>query len=328
MNAIDPATSPDGASWLKPSVEATGLARYISTIRERKWLILATVLVTTLAALAYVLTAPKVYKAETDLLVTPIASDDTTYAGLGLIQASSDPTRDVETASKLVTTVDVARRVKIQLHDGRTPTQLLQKISVAPVATSNIVAVTAQAPTPGKAKRLADAFATQAVALRTSQFHTAIDAKIGSLQAQMGRNPGNTALVDPNSLPAQLARLQTARTGPDPTVRVQTLAEAPNSPSSPKTKLSLAAGILAGLVLGVGGAFALQVLDPRLRREEQLRRLYSLPILARIPKDSRAHGAGALAPEMLSPSTIEAYRTLRATLAASRGRDVGATSIL
>jgi receptor protein-tyrosine kinase len=70
------------------------------------------------------------------------------------------------------------------------------------------------------------------------------------------------------------------------------------------------------------------VLDPRLRREEQLRRLYGLPILARIPKDSRAHGAGALAPEMLSPSTIEAYRTLRATLAASRGRDVGATSIL
>jgi receptor protein-tyrosine kinase len=70
------------------------------------------------------------------------------------------------------------------------------------------------------------------------------------------------------------------------------------------------------------------VLDPRLRREEQLRRLYGLPILARIPKDSRAHGGGALAPEMLSPSTIEAYRTLRATLAASRGREQGSASIL
>src|SRR2546421_9161813 len=209
MNAIDPANSPDGASWLKPSVEATGLARYISTMRERKWLILATVLVTTLAALAYVVTAPKVYKAETDLLVTPIASDDTTYAGLGLIQASSDPTRDVETASKLVTTVDVGRRVKGQLHDSRTPTQLLQKISVAPVATSNIVAVTAEASTPDKAKALADGFATQAVALRTAQIHSAIDAKIASLQAQVGRNPGNAALIDPNSLPAQLARLQT-----------------------------------------------------------------------------------------------------------------------
>jgi receptor protein-tyrosine kinase len=70
------------------------------------------------------------------------------------------------------------------------------------------------------------------------------------------------------------------------------------------------------------------VLDPRLRREEQLRRLYGLPILARIPKDARAHGAGALAPESLSPSTIEAYRTLRATLAASRGHEMGSTSIL
>jgi polysaccharide biosynthesis transport protein len=64
-----------------------------------------------------------------------------------------------------------------------------------------------------------------------------------------------------------------------------------------------------------------------LRREEQLRRLYGLPILARIPKDAKAHGGGALAPESLSPSTIEAYRTLRATLSASR-RSVGSTSVL
>src|SRR5205814_3489363 len=112
MNAIPP--TPD-ASWLNPSAEQQGLARYVSTLRERKWLIALTVLVTTLAAVAYVVTASKVYKAEADLLITPVANDDPTLSGLGLISASSDPTRDVETASKLVTSTTVAKRAKAKL---------------------------------------------------------------------------------------------------------------------------------------------------------------------------------------------------------------------
>src|SRR3954452_2967011 len=148
------------------------------------------------------------------------------------------------------------------------------------------------------------------------------------MKAQVKSQPTAAELADPTSLASQLSRLELLRTGPDPTIRVETLADPPSSPSSPKKKLSVIAGIVAELVLGIGGAFALQVLDPRLRREEQLRRLYGLPILARIPQDQRAHGSGALAPESLSPSTIEAYRTLRATLSASRGQETGATSVL
>ena len=152
MNATEP--SPD-ASWLNPSMEEQGLARYVSTLRERKWLIALTVLVTTLAAVAYVLTANKVYNAEADLLITPISNSDPTLAGLGLISTSSDPTRDVETASKLVTSTTVAKRVKAKLHDSRTAEQLLGTVSVAPVATSNIVAVTAEGGSPKEAQQLA-----------------------------------------------------------------------------------------------------------------------------------------------------------------------------
>src|SRR3954468_13268232 len=325
MNAIPP--TPD-SSWLNPSAEQQGLARYVSTLRERKWLIVLTVLITTLAAVVYVLTASKVYNAEADLLITPVGNSDTTLSGLGLITSSSDPTRDVETASKLVTSTIVAKRVKAKLHDGRSAEQLLEKVSVAPVATSNVVAVTAEGGSPKEAPALANAFAQESVANRTDNFHAEIDKRIASIKPQVKGTPSAAELADPTSPASQLSRLELLRSGDDPTIRVETLADAPASPSAPKKKLSIIARGVAGLVLGIGGAFALQVLDPRLRREEQLRRLYGLPILARIPKDTRAHGAGALAPEMLSPSTIEAYRTLRATLAASRGRDVGATSIL
>jgi capsular exopolysaccharide synthesis family protein len=329
MNYLEPTPTP-AAAWLKPSVEEQGLQRYVATIRERKWLILGTVLLTTLAAIAYVVVTNKAYKAEATLLVTPVPSDDPTLSALPLIRQSSDPTRDVETAARLVSSPNVAKAVKTDLRDSRTTSQILDDVQVEPVAQSNVVSVSAEGRTPAKAQTLANSFTRQAVQQRTNDFHAQLDEQINNLRSRLNSLPAaerNTA--DPNSVGAQLAHLETLRGGPDPTLRVESLADRPSSPVRPKPKLSIAAGIIAGLVLGIGGAFALQVLDPRLRREEQLRGLYGLPILARIPKDSKAHAAGALAPEQLSPGTIEAYRTLRATLAASRaGAGNVSTSIL
>src|SRR3954468_23302113 len=204
MNATEP---PPDASWRNPSVEQQGLARYVSTLRERKWLIALTVLVTTLAAVIYVLTAPKVYNAEADLLITPIGGSDPTLSGLGLISSSSDPTRDVETASKLVTSTTVAKRVKVRLKDSRSAEQLLGKVSVAPVATSNIVAVTADGGSPKEAQQLANAFAQQAVPNRTESFHKQLDLRIDALKPQVKSQPSAASLADPTSLASQLSRL-------------------------------------------------------------------------------------------------------------------------
>src|SRR3954469_25608447 len=142
MNYLE--SSSGNGAWLKPAVEETSLQRYVQTLRERKWLILAAVLLTTLAAGGYVATADKVYKAEADLLVTPVPGDDPTLTGLGLIHDSSDPTRDVATAARLVTNPAVARLVKNELKDPRTPSELTKSVEVAPVAESNIVAITAE----------------------------------------------------------------------------------------------------------------------------------------------------------------------------------------
>jgi succinoglycan biosynthesis transport protein ExoP len=320
-----PESPASSAAWLRPTVEESALQRYVQTLRERKWLILGVTLITTLLAAAYVATADKVYKAETDLLVTPIQPGDAALSGLGLIQASNDPTRDVETASRLVTNIDVARRVKQDTRDPRSARALLTQIEVAPIAQSNIIAITAQAGTGADAAKLANAFGQAAVEERTDQFHRALDSAIADLRTRVRQNPSApSSATDPTSLASQLSRLEALRGAPDPTMRVEAQADVPTDPVSPKPKLSIAAGIIAGLILGIGGAFALRVLDPRLRREDQLRSLYGLPVLARIPRDSKGHGDGALAPEMLSPATIEAYRTLRATLAASRRQ--GATS--
>ena len=137
-------------------------------------------------------------------------------------------------------------------------------------------------------------------------------------EAAGARSAPPAGVGDPVAIRAALASLETLRTASDPSLSVETKADVPSSPSSPRPALSIAGGLLAGLVLGIGGAFVSQALDQRLRREEQLRRLYRLPILARIPLRPRSRTHRALGPLALSPATSEAYRTLRGTLAVSR----------
>jgi succinoglycan biosynthesis transport protein ExoP len=314
------------AAWLIPEGQQQGLRRYVEILRERFWLILAAVAAATLAAGLYVTLADDVYKARSQLLVTPVASDDTILTGLGLIRDSNDPTRDVETAAKLVTTTDVAARVRRKLDLNRSSRSLLEDVKADPVAQSNIVAITAEGSSPRLARSLANSFGDALVEDRTEQFHAQLDKAVRNLRARIRSVPAEQLGSGPESLPNQLARLDALRGGNDPTVRVETRATLPDSPSWPKTKLSLLAGLIAGLILGTGGAFALEALDPRLRREEQLRSLYRLPVLARIPEDKRR--PHPLAPNHLSPATAEAFRTLRATLAASHNREGGSHSVL
>jgi capsular exopolysaccharide synthesis family protein len=305
------------ADWLRPRVEQQGLQRYVNTIRERIRLIIAVTVLTTLAAVAYLAVAPKVYEARSELLVTPVPSDDPALSGLPIIRQSSDPTRDVETAARLIANRQVAERVRKDVPDA--PTPLLDNVTAEPVAQSNLVAVTARAESGRAAQLTANGFAEHAIELQTDKLHAALDKSIENLEARV-EALGADDEAQPSgelSLRQQLTRLQTLRGQEDPTLSIQSRAAEPNAPASPKKKLTLIAGVLAGLILGIGGAFALQVLDPRLRREEQLRALYGLPVLGRIPKEGKG-GNTALAPERLSPSTLEAYRTLRATLAASR----------
>jgi capsular exopolysaccharide synthesis family protein len=331
-----------GAGWRRPQAESSGLERYFRVLRERAGLIALVTLVTTLMAAAYLLAATEQYKAEADLLVIPASRDDTSLNGLPLIRESSDPTRDVETAAKLVTTRNVAKRVKDQLGLGQSDDSLLSQVSAVPVAQSNVVSVTAQADSPDLARDIANGFAEGVVAQRSSVVKAAAQKQIDGLQSQLQKAEDegqNTA-----ELQANIAELQGVVESGDPTMSVETRADAPSSPFSPRPTLTIAAGIFAGLVLGIGGAFAMSALDPRLRREEQLRELYSLPILARVPKEKRAPtftlgkrrlGIGprererrALPPGELSAATLESFRTLRTMLAAQRREDGNSRSIL
>jgi succinoglycan biosynthesis transport protein ExoP len=335
-------TSAPWAPWRRPQLETSGFERYLHTLRERLPLIAAVTLLTTLVAALYLVVAEDKYRAEADLLVAPATQDATALAGLPVIHESSDPTRDVETVSRLVKNRDVAARVKRGLRLDESVGALENAVTAEPVAQSNIVSVRAEAGSPTLARDLANGFAIEAVAERSKELRREINLVIPRLREQIAA--AEQRGEDTQELSTQLVQLEgLLRTG-DPTLRVATRANAPSSPFAPRPTLTLAAGLLAGLILGIGGAFAMNALDPRLRREEQLRELYSLPILARVPKEKRARafspgprrwGFGppekhrrALPPGELSPTTIESFRTLRTMLAAHRGAASDSRSIL
>jgi capsular exopolysaccharide synthesis family protein len=315
--------TPTAADWLQPVPEQQGLKRYVETLQERIWIIAGCVLVAIAIAVGYLLTTDKVYEAQADLLITPIPTENATLVSLGLLRESNDPAREVDTASQLVTTHAVAERVSDELGGNRSPDDLLEDVEAQPVAQSNIVAVTAEGGSPTEAKELANAFAEQAIAQRTDELHRRIDAVLPRLQSQVEALPASDLTAQ--SLADEVAQLESLRAGNDPTMTLETPATEPSGPTSPKVVLTLVGAALLGLVLGAGATFALRVLDPRLRREEQLGQIFRLPVLARIPREPD-RGEGPLTREKVTAPTIEAYRTLRTTLTAGHG--TGSRSIL
>ena len=86
--------------------------------------------------------------------------------------------------------------------------------------------------------------------------------------------------------------------------------------------LSIAIAFVASLLLGLGLALALELVNPRVNREEELLLDQRLPILARVPRMPRRVIRRYLTGRAPLPGGVrEAYRTLRARL--TSGRDGG-----
>jgi capsular exopolysaccharide synthesis family protein len=313
----DPRRTGPGEDWLRPRADTRGAVRYLDTIRERWPLIVAMTLVAFAVALAYVATTPKRYRAEADILVTPVSGNEAATAGLGLITESNDPTQTVSTAARLIDTPGVAELTRARLRISGSAHALLQDVSAEPIAQSSLVAVQAERGSPYDAARIANVFAKSAVELGTINLHQAIAAQLPPLEQQELSLPA-AERTGPGTLGERIATLRSLKSAADPTLRVASAATLPSSPASPKKKLALAAGLVGGLIVGLGAAFASQALDPRLRREEQLRELFRLPILTHVPRVERVPD-GPLTPARLTPAATEAYRTLRATVAATAG---------
>jgi len=318
------------------------LQRYLEVLKDRRVPALVAVTGCLLAAFAVLLLRPPVYEAEVDILVNPVSSSDPIFATSGVVRESVTGTRDVETVARLIVNARVMRALPAEIRRGRSVRELLALVRAQPVAESTVVAVTARGASPREASDLANAVARTFKALRDADIRARARAQIARLTA----NPPPPGSSDAVARATQLATLRTLAAGGDPSVQIEDLANPVDAVRIwPRPLLTLVAATIAGGFLAVAVAFLFETLDNRIRREEHVRDLSSLPIIARVPLNrpdepararsafrrarARPHGGehAPLPPSALSPVTVEAFRLLRATLS-GLGRNTRATGPL
>jgi capsular exopolysaccharide synthesis family protein len=107
----------------------------------------------------------------------------------------------------------------------------------------------------------------------------------------------------------------TPATGTDP-IRLSTVAEAgvPKTPSSPNAKVNLAIGLVLGLALGVAAAVGQELLDTKVRTEEDLRKITDASVIGSIPLDGGAEQTPLVVQGSPQSPRAEAFRRLRTNL--------------
>ena len=174
---------------------------------------------------------------------------------------------------------------------NESPGALLANVTATPVGASNLVAVTATASSAAQAQRIANAFPAAVIATREAALHEAIAAILPSLQAQAAKLP-RALRGQPGTVhrPARSAR--DARDSPRSDDDARRARRASHEPVHAQGE-------------AVDPGRSVRRADPRyLRRvrlpgarsaaarEEELRDLFRIPILAEIPRE-RSRGSAS-----------------------------------
>lgn len=291
-----------------------GAVRYLRAFRQHLGLMISLVVVAVGTTAAVTYSQTKQYRSSADIQVTPVSSNDANFQGFSLFRQPLDGSSIVLTAARVMRAQAIDDLVSKKLGARRRGAS----VSVDPLSQADIIAVTATAPDPRQAARVANTYAGVFVSARTDLFHQELQTRIRDLQLQIDAIPvsqraGNFTY---STLQGNVATLRGYLNSPDPTVSVLTPATVPTSPSSPRPRLNMLVALVVALLLAMGVAVLLELANPRLADEEELRLTQRLPVLARVPRLRGRVAHGYLTGTTLLPAEAwRAYRTLRAVLA-------------
>ncbi len=302
-----------------PSRAEGALGPYLRAIRAHKLLVFFTIAAFTALGAAYALTRTRDYTATAHLLVTPISQDDQNFIGLPVIRDSGDPTRTVQTAASVIDSQEAAALTARRLGGDWTARKVRKQTSVLPQGQSNVVDVTGTTTSAPAAARLANAFAKATTDLRSAALRAQARVALGKAQAQLKALTGDPQGALAQQLSAQVSALQQVVTGTDPTLQFSEPAVRPTDASGVPSVLIVFLAIILGTIFGTGLALLRELVRPeRITDEEELNRVYPLPVLTRVPPlGRRARRDG---PVSSPPFVREVFRTLHVQLELTPGR--------
>lgn len=303
-----------------PTQQAVG--PYLHAVRRRWLLVLVVTLLAAGAAAFTVHRITKQYSTSASILVTPLPEGDT--LGIGTVVDDGDPARTVQTAATLIDSPEAAALAARTLGRPWTPSSVFKAVTVTPRGASDVIAVTATAPTPIAAERLADTFAHGAITYRAKVVQQQVASLISGLQARLdllNTSPSSSAQVAP--LAATLAQLKDIQaSGRDPTMSVTATAQLPNTPNGAASWLVVLLALAGGFAVASVAALGLETFSVQVRDREELNTLYPLPVLAAIPEVRALRADAGIPPWDLPADAFEQLRMLRVQLSLAAGDGV------
>jgi len=285
------------------------LADHFRIILQNWWRILIAAVLVAVAVYVIVDNQQKVYTASTTMSVS------SGIANTGAVPAQTEEVFLGTTYAELATTRPV---VASAVRSAKLPISVdtaQSRVSASADTNTGFVTITADGPNPHDAAALARNLATslEATVSRQQDAETAkdlasVNAEIAAVEAQLATLPAGSPQAQALEVryTALLEAATTRQTQPRDSVAVVAPAQIPTQPSSPRPGRDSALGFIVALILTAELFVAITVIGDRFPRgldAEAVAEAIGLPVLASIPR-----GIGG--------PTVEAFRTLRTTVAA------------
>lgn len=276
--------------------------RLLRVVWERKWIVIACLVVTLGVAAAAVSTAEKKYESTAELLLRDPGFARTLF-GSDLFESGTDPERDTSTTLEVIQSAQVTERVVEALDGDVSGTTAATSIDVTAGENSNIVRIAATTRDPNLSARLANAYAREFINYGRERDRAKVRDAQRLVEQTLESAPPEQQQDLLDSL-RQLTVLEALQTGEGD---VLALARPNADPASPKPFQAAALAGVLGLLLGVAVALLADFIDRRLKTAEDFERAFGQPVLVSIPRGAvPAVGDGPLLGAQAEP-----YRMLR-----------------
>jgi capsular polysaccharide biosynthesis protein/Mrp family chromosome partitioning ATPase len=310
---------------------------YTHVLRRRWPIVVVVTLICLIGALGYALAGPKSYTATAQVYVAATAADNSNQVANS--RTSNAVNLDTEAAN--VTSGTVATAAGKLMHSSLSSYDLAKDITVSVPANSQLMNIACSMPTGTAAALCANDFAQAYLANRHQNAvnyvsdqltplksqASALETTIATLQTSINglptnssqRNTDQTEMNSDNNqlsnINRQITALDGAATQTNPGY-VNTSAGVPGAPSSPKKSLVLPSGLVAGVILGLVGAFLWDRRDKRIHDLRDVERFFDLPVLLALPKKSIGRQVTLASPRS---RTGKAFTEMAHEVAASLG---------
>ncbi len=293
------------------------LHHFLHVLSRRRWVVLASLVVVPLVAVAVSLQHVRLYEASADVLLSQqdLASTLTGTQNPNVSQAAD---RVAATQARLARVRLVAMRtLKAARVTDETAGELLANSGVSATPGADFLEFRVTDKLPARAVRLATEYARQFTIYRRRldtgtivQARKDVRTRINQLKATGKENsPLYASLIDKDQQLGTMEALQSSNAyvvqSADHATRVQ-----------PRPVRTGVMSVVIGLVLGIGLAFLLEALDTRVRSATEVGERLGLPLLARLPEPPRSirSANGLVMLEDPTGQEAEAFRVLRTNL--------------